>query len=337
MQADACPPVVASIQSRDRFDLQEISMELLSKCLLLPVDDTEESTKPIGFLRRLYPDKDHVNLIISHFLPALAPVYQQKPDSEAMVRKKRELIKLREENARAILGAARKALIEAGFQDEAIQEHLEEKELSVAHHSCRLADIRKVDAVVVQKRVTSDLEGFLKDDPTPALLHHCLVSPVWITEGDIDPSHAAVCISNENVSLRAADHAAFMLAETRTRISVLHVTRSVSHTISSSAFNSTGDLERWLSSPSGRLMRPFLAETCGSLKKAGIEDGRIEIAIVPNTGNVATDILSYCGEHGAGIVVLGHSSPGGTWGFLKSSITKKVLGSFKDMAVWVNQ
>ena len=38
-----------------------------------------------------------------------------------------------------------------------------------------------------------------------------------------------------------------------------------------------------------------------------------------------------------GIVVLGHSSPEGVWSFLKTSVTKKILDEFQDMAIWVNQ
>jgi nucleotide-binding universal stress UspA family protein len=312
-------------------------MNPVPKCLLLPLDESEESLRPVDFLGRLYPKRDHLTLILSHFVPALAPIYQQKPSSKEMAQKKKELIQSREEEARAVLDKAHEILIEAGFSKDIIQEHIQEKELSVAHHACRLADIKKVDAVVIQKRITSRLEGFLKGDPTPALLHHCLVSPVWMVEGTVDPSKAAVFIRDENASLRAVDHAAFMLAETEAQMATVHFTKSVSTPIESSASEPTAELEKWKETTEGKKMNPFLEEARWMIEQAGIQAERHKIAILPSKGKIHSEILSYCQQQKIGIVILGHHEGGGTWGFLKSSITEKILGDFKNMAVWVNQ
>lgn len=317
---------------------KEAAMEpLVPKCFLLPIDGTEESLKPVSFLKSLYPNREHLGLILSYFVPPLPPIYRERPDSEAMAKKKLEIVHSRQEDARAILSAAQKVLIEAGFSEDTIQEHVEAKELSSAHHACRLADIRKVDAVIVQKRIGSGLEGLLRGDPAPALLHHCLVSPVWMNEGEADTSRAAICLQNENASLRAADHAAFMLAETRAHVTVLHASRSVASPITSRGLEPNDQIGKWLATPEGRELRPFLTEACSILMKEGIECERAQIALIPAGRHASTNILAYCRDQAIGIVVLGHSSPGGTWGFLKSSITKKILAEFKNMAVWVAQ
>lgn len=312
-------------------------METVPKCLLLPIDATEESLRPISFLTRLYPRKDHVGLILSYFPPPLPPIYRQKPDSDQMAQKKRQAVQSRDEDTRSILNRARKALVEAGFSEDTIQEHVEEKQLSTAHHACRLADIKQVDAVLVQKRISSSLEGFLRGDPTPALLHHCLVSPVWLITGNVSTSHAAICLQSENASLRAADHAGFMLADVPARITILHASHAVSYSITSPGLEPDDRMKKWLATPAGAELKPFLAEACRSLEEAGVERNRAQITVIPSKGDVSMEILHLAREQGIGIIVLGHSSPGGTWGFLKSSITRKILASFKDMAVWVSQ
>jgi nucleotide-binding universal stress UspA family protein len=312
-------------------------MEPLPKCLLLPIDGTEESLRPVEFLSRLYPNPSHIGLILSYFITPLAPIYQQKPDSKEMAKRRLQVLMSRAQDTRAVLDQAKKTLLCAGFPEDLIEEHIEEKGLTVAHHACRLADIKKVDAVVVQRRTSSSLEGFLKADPTPALLRHCIVSPVWITSGTIDPSQAAVCICNEDASLRAADHAGFMLAETATRIDILHVTRSVSSPISSPAVYYSDELTRWLMTPEGAEISHFLTEAFLIIKSAGIDEARIRITILPGKGNAAQNILSYCEAQGIGIVVLGHAGSGGMWGFLKNSVTKKILLELRNMAVWVIQ
>jgi len=312
----------------------------LPKCLLLPIDGSNETLLPIQFVRRLYPRLDRINLILCYFKPPLSPIHKQRSTSKEMAAKKKEAIKTREEESRAALEHAKSFLIESGFSPEFIQEHVQEKAMSAAHHTCQLADIKKVDAVLVQKRVSSQLEGFLRDDPRDALLQHCIVSPIWFTAGDIDPSRAIIGLQGEDASLRAVDHAAFMLADTETRIDLVHVSDAVSQRITSPVDEYSGALQEWFKTAAGRVMSRFIQEACGILKDAGIAAARTRIDLLPGSakeGKVALRVLSHAREEGIGIVVLGHSSPEGVWSFLKTSVTKRILDEFQNMAVWVNQ
>jgi|GEM_PF-384482 len=315
-------------------------MESIPKCLLLPIDGTEEALLPIYFVARLFPRLDQIDLILCYFVPALPPVYEQRPTSAQMLEKKKKLIGEREQNARAAMDQAKRVLLLNGFSEERIQEHTQEKAMSVAHHACQLADIKKVDAVLVQKRISSPLEGLLKDDPSNALLHYCIVSPVWFVEGEVDPSRALICIQNEEPSLRAVDHAAFMLADTQTSIDLVHVAQSVPHTLTSPGTEPSADLRQWFKTEAGRQIEPFITEACQILKNAEIDDSKCLVTVLPGKqkgSKVATEILSYAKEHSIGIVVLGHSNPEGVWSFLKTSVTKKIVGEFENMSVWVNQ
>jgi len=110
-------------------------MKAVSKCVLLPIDDTDECLKPVDFLTQLYPKYDHIDLLLSYLLPPLAPIYQQRATSPQMIEKKRAVLQTREETTRRVLDRARQFLLRKGFADELIQEHIQEKELSVAHHA----------------------------------------------------------------------------------------------------------------------------------------------------------------------------------------------------------
>lgn len=312
-------------------------MESITRCLLLPIDGSEESLRPVEFLKRLYPRKERINIILCYFLSRLAPIYRERPDSEAVARQRRKALQSREEEKRRVLNHARKVLVHAGFLKDLIWEHTEEKELTVAHHTCRLADMKKVDAVVVQKRTSSSLEGFIKGDGTPSMLKHCLVSPVWIVDNVEDPSRAVVCVINEAASLRAADHAGFMLAETGVHIDVLHVTKAISSPVTSPAGDLSVELLQWPTTQEGREMKDYLLGACDLLRKAGVDDARIRIVLLPSGGNAARDILSYSRQERIGIVVLGHTESTGVWSFFQSSVTKKILADFRNMAIWINQ
>jgi len=309
----------------------------LSKCLLLPIDGTKEALGSVEFLARLYTDRTQVSLILSYFAPPLPPAYQGKPASPQSAKKRQEILQSRDNNIRSALDQAKKILGAAGFPSRNIQEHIQERQGSNAKDACLLADRKKVDAVLVQKRVTSALEGFLRDDSTHSLLNQCTTNPVWVMDGTVDPSHAAICVTDESASLRAADHAAFMLSGTGARVTLLHASRNAHQRASSTASLIRADLEKWLMIPDGRRMKPYFMECQGILNREGISDERIEITVLPSHGNVASEILSHCREAGIGIVVLGHSRPKGLRELLKGSVTKKTVEDLKDMAVWVSQ
>ncbi|MEN6441143.1 MAG: universal stress protein [Syntrophobacter sp.] len=308
-----------------------------SKCLLLPIDGTLESLRPVEFLSRLYPPVS-VNLILSYFLPALSPAYSGGiVDSPEMARRRREAMSLREQTTRRIFDAAREALLKAGFSRELIVEHVQQKEMTVAKHACLLADTRKVDAILVQKRVSSSLEGFLKGDSTSALLRHCLTSPIWFNEGEAARMDAAICIYSESATLRIADHTAYMLSETDAEISLLHVARSLATPVACSFAEAGETLAAWSRTPAGREVMPYLTKSADIIKDNGIPESRIRIALIPGMGDTAHEILAWCASNAIGIVGLGHSQPQGVWSFLKTSVTRTILSDFRNMAVWVMQ
>ncbi len=313
-------------------------MDSLPKCFILPIDDSEESLRPIGFLSRLYPKREEFRAIVSYFLPPLPPVYLEASSSRSMMEGRRNHMRARAEKAGKSLERARKMLLDAGFARENIQEYTQEREGGAAIHTCRLADLNSVDAVVVQKRTGSTIEEFIKGDSPSALVRHCRLSPVWFTDGTaVGIDRAAICIADQEASLRAVDHAAFMLEETDARITLLHASPSASVPISSPAFQWTPELEKWLEAGPGETIRPFIEESRRILESCGIDRDRAEISIIPGGRKIADEILSYCVRREIGIAVLGHSEPEGFWSFLGKSIAGRLLTDFRNMSVWINQ
>ncbi len=312
-------------------------MQTLPKCLLLPIDGTDESLRPVALVSALYPVSE-VSLILCYFSPSVPPLYSgDTAPSRELLRKKKEFFQGREQSVRRIFDHAKTALVKAGFSEEHIQEHVQQGQMSVAKQACLLADIRKVDAVIVQKRVSSSLEGLIKGDSASALLEHCLASPVWFTEGKIDPKSAAICIVDEDASLRIADHAGFMLSGTGAEITLLHAAGKIMHPVSCRPSEAVSKLADYADTASRRAKLSYLSKAASILVDYGLDESRIRITLIPNGGDTAGEILSWCASHGVGIIGLGHSQPEGIWSFLKTSVTRKILADFKNMAVWVAQ
>ena len=312
-------------------------MQTFPKCLLLPIDGTSASLRPIVFVSRLYRVSE-VSLILCYFSPPPAPVYSgDVVQTRELLRKKWQISQDRQQAVRRIFDHAKGVLLKAGFSEELIQEHVQQRALNVAKQACVLADIRKVDAVLVQKRVSSSIEGFIRGDPASALLDHCLASPIWFTDGEIDPKNAAICIIGDDASLRIADHMGYMLSGTGTGITLLHLARKATHPISCRPSEAPGKLADYADTPARKVTLSYIQKAASILAGYGFDEGRMQITLVPNRGNVAGEILSWCASNGVGIIGLGHCPPKGVWGIFKSSATRKSLVDFKNTAVWVTR
>jgi nucleotide-binding universal stress UspA family protein len=312
-------------------------MQTLTKSILLPIDGTEESLRPVSFIRRLYPLSE-VSLILCYFSSPAPPVYSgEVVESPFLLKKKKAFFLARQQDIRRVFDHARNVLLKEGFAEETIQEHVEQRQMSVAQQACILAEMTKVDAVLVQKRVTSSLEGFIRGDSSSALLDHCLRSPIWFTEGDIDPKHAAICIVSQESSLRITDHMGHMLAGAPTGIVLLHAAREFPNPVSFRPSQALNKLADYADTPGTREKMSYLLKASAILTDYGFDESRVRITLIPDRGHTAREILSWCASNEIGIIGLGHSKPKGIWGFLKTSVARKILSDFKNMAVWVAQ
>ena len=189
---------------------------------------------------------------------------------------------------------------------------------------------------MIQKQTSSRLESFLKGDHVSALLHHCLISPIWFVDEDVRTDKALVCLADNQASLRALDHALFMLEEASTEILVVHFSKDAPSERSVSAASLETDPEGWLPREASG-MRSFLFSALELVRTSGVAPERVRFVIRPFKKKLPVEILDYSRSVGAGILVLGHGGSGGTWGFLKKSVTKQILLDFRAQAVWVNQ
>jgi len=96
-------------------------------------------------------------------------------------------------------------------------------------------------------------------------------------------------------------------------------------------------LAGYADTPRRRDKLSYLLKVSAILADYGLDESRIQITLIPDRGDTASEILSWCASNVVMIIGLGHSEPTGVWGFLKTSVTREILTDFKKMAVWVTQ
>ncbi len=306
-------------------------MQTIPKCLLLPIDGTDESLRPARFLSRLYPP-EQVKLILSYFSTPPPPAYTNDfgASREMLVRKWQFFGQLKREE-RAIFDHALEVLSRQGFSKESIQEYVEPKGMGVSKQACLLGDIRKVDAIVVQKHVRSRLETLMGLDSASALVQQCPECPIWLTDGEIDSKKAALYIIEEEAALRIADHAGYMLADTDVDVLLISPGEKVTHPVSCRP----SEALPWLAGHAGELQATCLLRASQILSDYGISEDRLQITLVPHKGHSLTQILSWCASSGIGILGLGRGRPEAILGVSKTSAAAKIASDFHNMAVWV--
>ncbi|MGC9194272.1 MAG: hypothetical protein ACP5IL_02320 [Syntrophobacteraceae bacterium] len=306
-------------------------MQTLEKCFLLPIDGTNESLRPAGFLSRLYPPSG-ISLILGRFSTPPPPAYTgalvQSPQMQA---KRRQFLEQQKEEERRIFSHALERLTSEGFSKALIQQHSEPNQRGVAKQACLLGDLRKVDAIVAPKQVRANLEDLMRSNPSSDLARHCLQCPIWLTQGEIEPKRAALYAADEEGSLRIADHAGFMLLNTGTSVDLVSTATRLPHPISCRPSQAPRELAGHLSQT--QLSR--LLKACAILSDNGMAEDQIRISLIADTGDTATQLLAWCASNGIGIIGLGRSQKEASLSFPRTTVVGKIAADFKNMAVWI--
>ncbi len=306
-------------------------MQTLPKCFLLPVDGTNESLRPAGFLRRLYPPSE-ISLILGRFSTPPPSVYTDGlVHSPRMQAKRLQFLEQQKEDEHRIFRHALETLTKEGFSKPLIQQHSEPNQMGVAKQACLLGDLRKVDAIVVPKQVRANLEDLMRSNPSSELALHCLRCPIWLTQGEIEPQKAALYIADEEGSIRIADHAGFMLLNTGTTVDLVCTAPRLSHPASCRPSQAPRELAGLLS----RTQLSRLLKAYQILTDNGMAEDQIRITLIADTGDTIASLLAWCASNGIGIIGLGRSRKESIFRFPKTTVAGKIASDFKNMAVWI--
>ncbi len=312
-------------------------MQPIPKCFLLPLREEIFPSHSLGFIRNLYPDLQNVRILLCYFLPALPPIYDERSGTPDLERQRQQALKLRLQRSRQALQSLKSFLIEQGFSEDSIEEHTTDRTLSIARQTCMIADIKKVDAVIMERQMSSNLEAFLKGDLTPALLNHCLVSPIWFIDGNANASRIAIFLDRNEAVLRTVDHCAFMLQETGAQVTLLRLNPSLREPWTSPAAGWREGLDSLLEGETLEEEVGLFSRALEILREHAIEDRRIALVMLPRKGQASRQLLAYCEDNDIGIVALGHSNPSGLFSFLRRPLIMEILNGMKNMALWAIQ
>lgn len=310
-------------------------MEVLPKRVVVPVDASDVSFKTLDYLKLVFGLEHPLEVVLMYVLSGVPGSFLSMEQTGELRKKHKEMEKKAMQKGQEVLDRAKKHALDLGFKDEMVSTDMRFKRETVYKEICRLAGSLKVDSVAVHRKGKSWIEAFYVGEISAELIESCQHHPVWILDGDITSNRVLVCLDHSPNSLRAVDHAAFMLAGTGNPITLFHSIWHAGRFLTDDVLACAPDFcEAWDTIEESEV-EPMFAAAKGMLLEAGVSEDRIAIEVNKDSRDPASDIVKKVKKGDYGTVVMGRRGISRVKEFFAGSITKKVFKKAENLAIWV--
>ena len=158
-----------------------------------------------------------------------------------------------------------------------------------------------------------------------------------MVEGSVKSKKVLIAMDSSENSLRAVDHAGFMLSGTDCQVALFHSKRHLRRFVPQEIIEAAPELEELWKNKAGEQIAPYMKKAKEMLLEAGISEAQIKTKVVDGTRDAASDILKEAKSSDYGTVVLGRRGHSGVKEFFMGSVTSKVLQECSGVAVWIVQ
>ena len=309
----------------------------IEKIIVVPIDGSKNALKSVDFINRIFGPKHQLRLSLVYLLPKLPPIMvEESKKSRETINQLREIEKRNNQLAERILTDAKGRLMNIGFSKEAVEAVFRKIEIGVARDICSWSENnKKADAIFISSRGRSRLEAFFTGEVANKVLECVKVCPVWMVKGTVKSNNVLLAVDNSENTMRAVDHAGFMLAGTDVNVTVFHSKRDLRRFVPKEVLQEFPEIQKFWQSKAGEVVAPYMTKARESLVRAGLAENQISVKVVDGSRSAARDILKEAEENAIGTIILGKKGYSNVKDYAMGSITKKVLEQAADMAVCI--
>jgi nucleotide-binding universal stress UspA family protein len=309
-------------------------MTHLSKLIIVAVDGSEDALRSLDYLSLIYGAKQSVEVQLLYILPSLPPILVADQNRQSKMR----LLDIERKNVQMgerIVAEAKDILLRKGFQEGHVKGAYHKKQIGIARDICNFAADKASDVLIITRRGRSRLEAFLLGEVSSKILDYCLTCPVWVVEGAVQSKQVLVAMDSSENSLRAVNHAGFMLAATDCQVTLFHTKRHLRRFVPQEVIVAAPELEELWREKAAEQIGPQMQKAKGMLLEAGLGEDQITTKLVDGSRSAAADILKEARSNGFGTIVLGRKGRSSVKEYLMGSTTSKVLQDSNGLAIWV--
>ena len=306
----------------------------LSKIIVVAVDGSEDALAALNYLGLIYRPKIKLEVQLLYILPSLPPILVADKDRQSKLR----LLDIESRNvqmAERIVTEARDILLDKGFHKDQIKGVHRKKQIGIARDICSFAGDRGAHALLITKRGRSRLDAFLSGEISSKILDYCLTCPVWVVEGAVQSEKVLMTMDSSENSLRAVEHAGFMLAGTDIHVTLFHSKRHLRGFLPQEVLEVAPELEGLWKDKAGEVIAPYIKKGKDLLIQTGLREEQISTKVVDGSRSAAADILREARINGFGTIVLGRKGRSSVKEYFMGTTTSKVLEDSSGLAVWI--
>jgi len=308
----------------------------MEKKILLPVDISVYSRHAIQYAVQISSIVKDLTYTLLHVQPGVSGFLVDEADKDLGARQQlKRVMRKNREDAEKVVEKSKADMIRMGIVQDRIELATQAKSLGLAKDVLDRAQEGLYDAVAVGRRGLTKTQRAFMGSLTADLVEHSKMIPVWVVDGEVTSKKIMVAVDGSESSLRAVDHAAFMVGDNpEVFLSLFHV-MGTGEDLSGVEFEDTESQaeERVIASRNKDFVDSFHVQAVDRLKEAGIGEERYDIRVAMRVHNVGKAIADRARTGDYGTVVVGRRDINRS--FFMGSVSKHVLDKTANRTVWV--
>jgi nucleotide-binding universal stress UspA family protein len=308
----------------------------MQKKILLPVDNTRPSRRALDYALQLSSDISELHYVLFHIQPMISLFLQEEARKSSLSRKQLEkVINKNKEVADKLLAEYRHELEQQGVAPERIECITKTRKLGYAKDIIERAQKKQYDAIVVGRRGISSLQKMYSGSVTTDILEQSQVIPVWLVDGEVPSGEMLMAIDGSEASLRAVDHASFMLSHMpEPRLTLLHVTSNARNYCEIDLDQQPDpDLEDIVIQGDKACIDRFYPHAIKKFEDAGLSKEQIRIETVKGSRRIGKTIMDFAQKGKYSTVIVGRR--GVNKSFFMGSASRYMINNISNGALWV--
>ena len=308
----------------------------MQKKILLAVDNTNPSKKLIQYAVSMSSVIENLHVVLFHIQPLISFFLQEEAQKKASAKK--ELDRIIDKNkaaAQTLLDDYKDMLTASGISAEQIECITRTRNLGYAKDIIECAQKKLYDAILVGRRGVSGIQKMYSGSVTSDIIEQSQVIPVWLVDGDVPRGNILIAIDGSEASLRAVDHAGFILGSNpETHLTLLHVSTNADNFCEVDLENEPNtSLLEIVAQGDKALIDRFCPKALKTLKDAGISENRIKIETLTGKRRVGKAIMDFAQKGNFTTLVIGRR--GVNKSFFMGSASRYIINKLSDRVLWV--
>lgn len=308
----------------------------MRKKILIAVDQSVHAKQAIKYAARIGGLVKDMDFVLFNVQPMISQYLLEEARSRPKARSQLEAVRQKNhQTALDLLENCKSRLTEMGIGAECIDLKTAPRDRGLADDIIQMAETGQYDAILIGRRGISAFQELFVGSVTTNLVAHAKQIPVWLVDGKVASDNVLIAVDGSVNSLRALDHAVFILSEgNKPKIELLHVKPRLGDFCEMDFADIEADsLKQAMDNDNERCLSDFQEQAFNMLKEAGFTSAHIRFRQLEKRLSPAKAIVEEFQKGDYGTLVLGKQ--GTSTSQFMGRVAGTVVQSIHDRAVWI--